>query len=69
MPDAPMTFMNEVDGEVFNVTSETIFQHRQAKEAEPTGIKRTNSRILMALTGERLEEKSPRAADQKMPKV
>jgi hypothetical protein len=28
MPDVPITFMNEVEGSVLNITTETIFQHR-----------------------------------------
>lgn len=55
MPDVPITFMGEVDGEVLNIGSQTIFQHRQADvetddaAGEGRGLKKSNSKILLAL--------------------
>ena len=78
MPDAPMTFMNEADGMVLNITTETIFQHRQSRATNEGpglggGMKRSNSRILMALAGgeddDDDEERDPSPKRDGVPKV
>lgn len=52
MPDVPITFMGELDGDVYKVgQQQTVFQHeQQASVSEPGQLKRTNSQILMALS-------------------
>lgn len=54
MPDVPITFMGELNGEVFKVGQQaTHFQHEQANvaSANPSELKRTNSQIMKALHG------------------
>jgi hypothetical protein len=52
MPDVPITFMGEIDGEVYNLGQQSIFQHQQTDVSteKAVGMKKSNSRILMALT-------------------
>ena len=52
MPDVPITFMGEIDGEVYNLGQQSIFQHQQTDVSteKQVGMKKSNSRILMALT-------------------
>lgn len=52
MPDIPITFMGEIDGEVYKVgQAHTVFQHEQAdtSASNPGELKRSNSQIMMAL--------------------
>ena len=52
MPDVPITFMGELDGDVYKVgQASTVFQHQQSSQiqSEVGQLKRTNSQILMAL--------------------
>jgi len=51
MPDIPITFMGELDGQVYKVgQQQTVFQHDQADLAKaPNELKRTNSQIMRAL--------------------
>lgn len=52
MPDIPITFMGELDGEVYRVgMTQTVFQHDQAdiSNQNPNELKRTNSQIMKAL--------------------
>lgn len=54
MPDQPITFMGEIDGEIYKVGGDvtTLFQHDQ-KDLAKTGnepLKRSNSQLMMALT-------------------
>lgn len=52
MTDVPITFMGELDGEVYRVgMQQTVFQHDQAdiSNQNPNELKRTNSQIMKAL--------------------
>ncbi len=42
MPDIPITFMDEIEGDVFRIGTTTVFQHYQ-KVVKKGGIKRSNS--------------------------
>ncbi len=55
MSDIPMTFMGEIDGDVFRIGTTQVFQHEQIQSKQ--GLKRSNSQIMMALQrGEDPEE-------------
>jgi len=46
MPDVPITFMGELDGDIFKVgQSHTLFQHDQSdvSGSNPNELKRSNS--------------------------
>jgi hypothetical protein len=50
MPDVPITFMGEIDGEVYRIETTKVFQHeQQATIVEQRGLKKTNSQIMLAL--------------------
>lgn len=51
MPDIPITFNSELDGEIYKVgQQQTVFQHEQAEiEQSSSELKRTNSQIMKAL--------------------
>jgi hypothetical protein len=49
MQDVPITFMGEIDGEVYRVETTKVFQHEQHEVKNAGGIKRTNSQVMMAL--------------------
>jgi len=52
MPDIPITYGGEIDGEVFKVgQSQTIFQHKQVdtSSGNQNELKRSNSQVMMAL--------------------
>jgi len=56
LPDVPITFMGEIDGDVYKLGSSKVFQTEQA-EARGGGLKRTSSQIALALArGESLDE-------------
>ena len=56
MPDVPITFMGELDGDVYKVgEASTVFQHQQ-QVRESGQLKRTNSQILMALSSGNKEQ-------------
>jgi len=52
MPDCPITFMGEIDGEVYNIGQGSIFQHQQAEVSteQTQGMKKSGSKIMLALT-------------------
>lgn len=62
MPDLPMTFMGELEGEVYKCGDvATVFQQDQANigGTQPGELRRTNSQIMKALKeGEELTEAS-----------
>jgi starch synthase len=44
MPDIPITFMGEIDGEVYRIGTTQVFQHEMQETSGATGgLKRTNS--------------------------
>ena len=52
MPDIPITFMGELQGDIFKVGAQgTVFQQDQSDIAagNPNELKRTNSQIMKAL--------------------
>jgi len=49
MPDIPITFMGEIDGEVYRVGTTQMFQHEQ-QQTSAKGLKRSNSQLMIALT-------------------
>jgi len=53
MPDIPITYNGEIDGDVFKVGQlQTVFQHEQIEiqgSSNPTELKRSNSMIMRAL--------------------
>jgi hypothetical protein len=53
MPDIPITYSGEIDGEIYNLGGENlaVFQHDQSEinSNNPNELKRTNSQIMRAL--------------------
>lgn len=50
MPDVPITFMGEIDGEVYRIETTKVFQHEmQEATTSGSGLKRTNSQLMMML--------------------
>jgi hypothetical protein len=59
MPDVPITFMGEIDGEVYRIETTKVFQHeQQATIVEQRGLKKTNSQIMLALQKEESKEET-----------
>jgi len=64
MPDIPITFMNEIEGEVYNISQTNIYQHemseiqRNQEVQMGGGLKRTDSKILLALGKKDEDEQS-----------
>ena len=54
MPDLPITFMGELDGDVFRVGQiQTVFQAEQTQvKSSGNELKRTNSQIMMMMKDE-----------------
>ena len=49
LPDVPITFMGEVDGEVYRLGSTAVFQAEKIESRQGQGLKRSNSQIMLAL--------------------
>lgn len=49
MPDVPITFMGEIDGEVYRIEQTQVFQHEMQEAKGSSGLKRTNSQLMMML--------------------
>ena len=57
LPDVPITFMGEVNGEVYRLGSQmSMYQAEKAQIKTGSNMKRTNSQILRALAGGEDEE-------------
>jgi hypothetical protein len=53
MPDVPITFMGEIDGEVYRIETTKVFQHEQHEtKVAGGGLKKTSSQIMLALQKE-----------------
>ena len=64
MYDIPITFMGEIDGEVFRIGQTQLFQHEQTPAASK-GLKRSNSQIMMAL-GKADEEEEEKKVEKEI---
>lgn len=49
LSDIPITFMNEIKGEVYRIGKGQIFQHEQTDTIVGGGLKRTNSQLMLAM--------------------
>lgn len=66
MPDIPITFMGEIDGEVYRMKTTSVFQH-EMQEEKPVNVsplaggtlKRTNSQLKMLMTQAPEEAEAP----------
>lgn len=48
MPDVPITFMGEIDGDVYRLETTKVFQH-EMQDVKAGGLKRTNSQLMLML--------------------
>lgn len=49
LPDIPITFMGEVDGEVYRLETQSVFQAEKTEVKTGTGIKKNSSAVNLAL--------------------
>ena len=60
LPDIPITFMGEVQGEIYHLgTSISMFQTEKKTVKSGTGMKKTNSQLLLALSAANEEQDDP----------
>ena len=55
MQDVPITFMGEIDGDVYRIETTKVFQHEQ-QDIKQGGLKRTNSQIMLALKNDGVKD-------------
>jgi len=49
LPDVPITFMGELDGEIYRIKQSSVFQTEKYEVLLEKGVKRVNSRLLLTL--------------------
>ena len=50
MPDIPMTFMREINGDAFRIPTISVIQDLDSKQVNKgKGLKKSNSKILLAM--------------------
>jgi starch synthase len=49
LPDVPITFMGELDGEIYRIKQSSVFQTEKYEVLQEKGVKRVNSRLLLTL--------------------